>query len=277
MFKDFSNDYLDLDINDLKKKSFSCKYLDRSSFDTDLYRCLTFKIKSGYYGSVSEIIDKETKKSKYKVSNKDIIEKTFYMFIVVPKDNKKVIVNKGIILFQNIGAFGVKTITTDLIKDFFSEKYNISIKCLTISPYLFVNKVLKKENIKKLVMIKNHKSDDLTDKYFNGYGTESRTIGNLNFDEHGWTKIFSKINNFINSKFNLFEFENINYDIFKIIVSINGKDRVINLNNIENLSIIEDIPNEIKGIDGEVILIDLIEHIKNVIEDYMKEMVLQIK
>lgn len=64
MFKDFSNDYLDLDINDLKKKSFSCKYLDRSSFDTDLYRCLTFKIKSGYYGSVSEIIDKETKKIK---------------------------------------------------------------------------------------------------------------------------------------------------------------------------------------------------------------------
>ncbi|MFR7604647.1 MAG: hypothetical protein ACLUV3_04625 [Oscillospiraceae bacterium] len=46
-------------------------------------------------------------------------EKRFYMFVVIPKDNVKVKVDKGMMIFQNIGVFGVKTITYEKNKPLF--------------------------------------------------------------------------------------------------------------------------------------------------------------
>ena len=46
-------------------------------------------------------------------------EKRFYMFVVIPKDNVKVKVDKGMRIFQNIGVFGVKTITYEKNKPLF--------------------------------------------------------------------------------------------------------------------------------------------------------------
>ena len=45
----------------------------------------------------------------------DVAEKNFYVYIIIPKDNRKVTVNKGMMIFQNIGIFGVKTITCDYL------------------------------------------------------------------------------------------------------------------------------------------------------------------
>lgn len=62
-----------------------------------------------------------------------------YMFII-PRDNNNVRVNKGLIIFQNVGVFGVKTTTIQKINDYFTENYNISLKCATVTPTLFVKK-----------------------------------------------------------------------------------------------------------------------------------------
>lgn len=126
-------------------------------------------------------------------------------------------------------------------------------------------------------MIKNHKSNDATDDYYTGFGTESRIIGNLCFDDKMWNKIMNSINYFIKGKANLFEFQSVEYDKLKLEVIIGEKTRIINLHNIDNLSIIESIPNTIQNLDGYADIDRLRSHIILVISDYLKEMVLRIK
>ena len=66
------------------------------------------------------------------------------------------------------------------------------------------------------------------------------------------------------------------YDNLKVIVDIGGRTRKINLHNIENLSIIEAIPDKIKMADGHPNLTMLIEHFTKVATEYLDEMVLNI-
>ena len=277
MFISFSENYRD-SINDENiQKTFSCEYIKENNFNNEKYKFLTFKITSGYYGNAGNINNVETKEHKYTISPDDAVERDYYMFVVIPKDNDSVHVNKGLLIFQNISIFGVKTITTDLIRDFFSSNYNITLICANIAPKLFVDRILKKDNLKQMIMIKNHKSSLDTDNYDYGYGVESRIISKISFSDKLWESTLNKINDFINGKVNLYEFRNENYDKLKLKVDIGGRTRTIDLQNIDNLSVIESIPDEIKDTDGNANIKKLISFIKNLIIDYMKEMVLEMK
>lgn len=234
------------------------------------------KIYSGIYGNSSDIIDGNTQKVKYNKKSSDIDIRPFYLMIIFPKDNEKVTVQKGLFIFQNVGQFGVKTITTTLMRKFFSNKFGVTLKCNTIAPDLFVRKVIHKDNIKKLLMIKNVKSNDIADNISIGYGSEIRQISNLCFNKKMWSKIMGKIRFVAGGKYNLFEFEQQEYDNLKVIVDIGGRNRTINLHNLENLSIIEGIPDDIKMSDGHPNLSMLIEYFQKVATEYLKEMVLNI-
>lgn len=96
-------------------------------------------------------------------------------------------------------------------------------------------------------MVKNIKSSDNSDNVSKGYGSEIREIGNLYFTEKMWSRMMDKIRYVAGGRYNLFEFEQIEYDNLKVVVDIGGRTRKINLHNLENLSIIEAIPDEIKG------------------------------
>ena len=78
------------------------------------------------------------------------------------------------------------------------------------------------------------------------------------------------------SKYNIFEFEQQEYENLKLIIDIGGRTRTINLHNLENLSIIEGIPDEIKMADGHPNLELLIDHFRKVATEYLEEMVLHI-
>lgn len=276
LFKSFFNTYMQSISDENKNKTFNCTFKDEFCGETEDYFYLHVIIKSGNYGSSSEIKDIETQKVTYKKKANESEEKPFYLFIVIPKDSPNVRVQKGMFLFQNVGPYGVKTITTEYMHDYFSSNYNITLTCKTIAPKLFIDKVLKKENINKLIMTKNHKSGDSSDNIGHGYGVETRVLANLKFSEPLWQNIMKRIVYFAAGNFNLFEFEAKQYDGLKIYVKIGSRYRTINLNNIENLSIIEDIPDEIKGIDGHPKNDELIAHLMRVADDYLKEMVLSI-
>ena len=262
--------------DDSKQQSFRCEYDEQNYRETDLFRMYCAKIYSGIYGSSSDIIDGKTEKVRYKKKSSDIDTRPFYLMIIFPKDNEKVTVQKGMFIFQNIGQFGVKTITTTLMQKFFSDIFGLTLKCNTIAPDLFVRKVIRKDNIKKLLMIKNVKSNDIADNISVGYGSEIREISNLCFNETMWSKIMDRIRFVAGGKYNLFEFEQQQYDNLKVIVDIGGRNRTINLHNLENLSIIENIPDDIRMADGHPNLPMLIEYFQKVATEYLKEMVLRI-
>ena len=276
LFGDFFNKYKQLVKDDNKQQSFRCEYSPKNCIKTNDFKMLYVKIYSGIYGSSSEIIDGSTQKVKYQKLSSDIDTRPFYLMIIFPKSSNSVIVQKGMLFFQNVGQFGIKTITVSKMQEYFSSQYKITLRCNTIAPDLFIKKVMTKDSIKKFVMIKNYKSVDCADNISQGYGTEVREIGNLSFNEKVWDILMNSIRQVAGNKSKLFEFEQQDYDNLKLIVDIGGKNRIINLHNIENLSIIESIPDNIKQADGYPNLHLLIDHFKGVAKEYLKEMVLQI-
>lgn len=276
VFIQFFDEYSILMKNDRRQQSFRCEFEHSNYLETPDFKMIYTKIYSGTYGSSSEIIDGNCQTIKYRKSASDIDVKPFYLMVVFPKDCQNVVVQKGMFIFQNIGPFGIKTITTDYMKEFFSKKYSITLKCRTIAPDLFIKKVIRKDNTKKLVMIKNILSSDLSDNLGKGYGVEQREIGRLRFTQAKWKQIMDKIQHVAGGRFNLFEFEGVDYDNLKVVVDIGGRTRTIDLHNLDNLSIIEAIPDEIRMADGHPDLSKLLEYIKKVIEEYLDEMVLYI-
>ena len=276
IFVQFFKTHESLVKDDNKQQSFRCEYNEDNILETDDFRMFYTRIYSGVYGSSSDIIDGNTQKVKYKKKSSDIDTRPFYLMVVFPKDSERVVVQKGLFIFQNVGQFGVKTITTTLMQEFFSNEFHITLKCNTISPDLFVKKIIRQDNIKKLVMVKNIKSSDNSDNVSKGYGSEIREIGNLYFTEKMWSRMMDKIRYVAGGRYNLFEFEQIEYDNLKVVVDIGGRTRKINLHNLENLSIIEAIPDEIKMADGHPNLKMLIEHFTKVATEYLEEMVLHI-
>lgn len=205
-------------------------------------------------------------------------ERPFYMYIVIPKDSEEVTVQKGLLFFQNVGPYGIKTLTTDYLRNYFSDKYHLALKIFTVAPQLFIEKVLKKEAIKKIIMVKNHKSFDFADNMNNvGYGVETRTIAKLHFQNTTWSRIMDALRYSIKGQTSYFEFEQKRYDGLKVIVNIGGRDRTIDIHNINNLSIIESIPDEIQGIDGLPNKARLLAYFQKVTDEYLSKMVLQIK
>lgn len=275
LFESFFRAHENMATDDIRKQTFSCRYKDTFTCETAAFKMLYTKIQSGIYGTSSEIYDADTRKVKLKKSARDIDVRPFYLFVVLPKDTEDLKVQKGMLIFQNVGQFGVKTITTELMQSYFSSQYGITIVCKTIAPDLFIKKVIRKDNIKKLVMIKNVKSADDTDTG-RGYGKEVREIGDLRFSDTLWSKIHNKIQWVAGGKYNLFEFEQQTYDTLKVVVDIGGRDRKIDLHNLDNLSIIEAIPDEIRMADGHPNEQMLIQHFTKVADEYLDEMVLRI-
>ena len=190
-----------------EQKTFRCEFENSFAGETNDFYYVYAIVKSGIYGSASDIIDKDTGKVTYNKKANEADEKSFYLYIAMPKDSNDVKVQKGLLFFQNIGSFGVKTISTDLMRKFFSNNYGLAFKCRTVSSDLFIKKIITKENVKNLIMVKNHISDDSADNVRPGYGVETRIIGKLFYKDTAWDKIMNSIRFCARGKHNLFEFE----------------------------------------------------------------------
>lgn len=119
MFISFFNEFME-SVDDIeKKKTFHCMFEKSYQGETNYYYYLYTIIKSGSYGSSSDVVDTQTKKVVHKLKANHTIEKPFYLYVVFPKSNKKVNVQKGMLFFQNVGPYGVKTLTTEYMRDFF--------------------------------------------------------------------------------------------------------------------------------------------------------------
>lgn len=260
-----------------RKMTFSC---DDSFFkvsEQPQFTVLRARIDSGVYGSSSDILDGKTKEKKWSKTVTDIELRPFYLYIILPKDSERISVNKGMFLFQNEGIYGIKTITTENMQRFFSNNFGISLVCRTISHDLFLRKIVTQESLKKMILIKNHTSYDRADTGRFGYGKEVRTIANLTFGAGSWQSIQDKFFAFMGNRYSLFEFEGTDYDSLKLNVSIGGRERTIDLHNLEHLSIIEGIPDDVQMADGHPNLDKLDQHMTTVAGEYLSEMALEIR
>lgn len=277
LFTLFFSAHRDMIDDEERKMTFSCDFDTLQPINCPDYCILRIKINSGVYGSSSEILDGKTKAKKLDKKPTDIELRPFFLYVVFPRDSAEITVNKGMFLFQNEGIYGIKTITTEYMQKFFASNFGITLLCRTISPDLFMRKIVTMDSLRKIVMIKNLNSYDSADNNHFGYGKEVRTIANLSFGNASWEAFQRKLLHFMGNRLNLFEFEHQSYDTLKLNVSIGGRERTIDLHNLDNLSIIEGIPNEIQLADGHPDLKKLDEHMIKVAGEYLSEMVLEIQ
>lgn len=276
IFKDFFESHTMIQIDEVKQQSFQCEYDQNPIVDNEECKVYCAKIYSGDYGSSSEIINSNTKEIKYKKSADDIDVKPFFIFLVIPKDKYKIKAQKGMLIFQNIGQYGIKTITTAKMQEYFSDNFGISIQCNCIAPKLFIERVLKKNKLNKISLIKNYKSNDKADSLSKGYGTEIRVLSNLDLSENQFKKLIESIKYASGGKYNLFEFEHISYHNAKVQVNIGEHVKTINVHNIDRLSIVEEVPDDIRSTNGHPDKTKLIDYVKKTINDYLSEMVLTV-
>ena len=172
ILSDFVSRYTFFGDDELHMKMFSFIQNETKISETEHYRTLSTVIKSGPYGYESELTDKNSGEVKYHRTAQDADIKRFSCLFFVPKDQDELVVRKGIIVFQEIGAYGVKTITTDKIITYFSSRYELKFETRSISPVTFVKQVLKQGEVQKITFIKNSISNDDSDNLVKNAGRE---------------------------------------------------------------------------------------------------------
>ena len=253
-------------LNNYEQKMFKIETQNVKVEENDKFRYTYIDINSGGYGIEANIVNTKTNKVLYTRKREHAETIHFRVFFAVPKGNDTC---KGIIIFQNIGQYGIKTITTDYLRKFINDELNLYTTTGNICPQVFVKKLLDNNGLMKIIYIRNNISNDKADIETMGYGKEERIITGFS----NMKKWKEKISEYFNGSNRIYEFEDIDYSGVKFVTSIYGRIRTININNINKLSIIEGIPDEVINSLGNIDEQRLKNHFVEVTKEYLEHMV----
>lgn len=266
IIKEFCREYNEFISNYYEQKIFKIDTHKVVVEESDKFRYTYLDINSGGYGIEANIVNTRTSEVLYNRKREHAETIHFRVFIAIPKGKD---VCKGIILFQNIGRYGIKTITTDCLKRFINYRLNLKAVIGNICPEAYVKKLLCNNEIRKIVYTRNNISNDKADVETIGYGKEERIISDFS-NINKWKE---KISGYLNGSNRVYEFDDINYSGLKFVTSIYKRQRIIDINNIDNLSIIEAIPNEVINDFGDIDDEKLKGHFILVTNEYLEHMV----
>ena len=272
LFSDFFNNHLDLSDDESSMKLFSIARDSIKEFDTDSYHCASFIINSGSYVIEGKLTNRTTKEVKYNRTREDADVKQFHALIYIPKDADGIKVQKGILLFQSIGTFGVKTITTKQIKDYFAQK-GLTFETRSVSISVFLKRILEENRIKKVTLLKNCTSIDSSDNMLISTGREEKVYYSPKFKE----SFIQRIIDFVDGKKDdtIFEINDNLYEDISISFNLSGRTRTAKLKDIDRFSLVEDIPDSIYN-NGNTNYDDIIRHMIGTAESYKEKMVFRI-
>lgn len=253
-------------MNDYEQKMFKIETEKIKIEENEKFRYTYIDINSGGYRIEANIVNTKTNKVLYTRKKEHAETIHFRVFFAVPKGED---VCKGIIIFQNIGQYGIKTITTDYLRKYINDELNLYTTTGNICPQVFVKKLLDNDGLMKIIYTRNNVSNDKADTDSMGYGKEERIIAGFS-NVKKWKE---KISGYFNGTSRIYEFEDIDYSGVKFVTSIYGRTRTININNINNLSIIEGIPDEVVNAFGDIDDKKLKNHFIEVTKEYLEHMV----
>lgn len=255
-----------------KMKLFSIDNETVKSHEDEDYNALSFTINSGAYGVESSITNRETKKVRYRKTANDADVKNFKCVVLVPKDTDEVRVEKGIIVFQTIASYGVKTITVDKMREFFSQM-NLTLETRSVSVKAFIEKLVAHGDLYKLTLIRNKVSPDSSDNIFINTGKEIRSYIRPKLKQEWVNKFLSLVDH--RPATDVFEIDEEEYNDIKVTFRLRENYRTVALRYIDRYSVVEDIPKEIynNGRFKDVVLTDYMIQTAN---DYKEKMVFNV-
>lgn len=269
LIRDFISANADLDDKEDSQQLFSCTFDVENQGEMDSYRYLIFTVYAGYYGYASELVNRKTKGTVHKKSRDEADVKPFYVVIVIPKDTEISSAQRGLLFFQEIGIYGVKTVTTKAMQEFFSQKLGLTFKTQNLAPDFYLKKLFETGIIQKIKLARNIQSADTADKlYGEGYGREERALIPVKIT----TQLKAKLKHVSEAKYNFFTFENHDYPEVKMVVKVGDRLRTINLHGLDELSVEEALPDELLLSDGTIDFPSFQTHVLGVANEYIEHL-----
>lgn len=243
MFQLFCDAHTELTDDEKKKKVFSVKDDSFHVIDTETYSALYFTIKSGSYGVEADITNINTNTVTHHRSIDESDVKEFLCVAYIPKDVGDLQIRKGIFVFQSIGAYGVKTITTEKMRSFFADM-KLTLETRSVSVSAFLEKLIEQGNLHKLTLIRNRLSPNRADNMLISTGREEETYINPKFQDTWLKKMFAMFQKA--DETGIIEIpEGEDFDDISIQFKMGESTRTVRLRNLERVSIVEDIPDHI--------------------------------
>lgn len=240
-------------VNRYKKYFFTQKN-SYSSKDDDNIITIAFTICCGDYGIKSDIISVDTQQIVYnKMMNNADVKDFRIMFVFhknsnVKHDDKQVY--KGIVLMEVIGKYGIKTITYSIFREFFSNCFNIIPTFNSLASEEELRQLIKNGAFKQVHLIKNKTNSPFSSMFDVNGGREETTINLIKFKNTD--KFVNKILSLISQEQTVYEIGD-KYDDISFTIKANGKIKKISVRNIENLYLVEDLPDDVLEKDGTLI------------------------
>lgn len=271
MFNSFCDKYIAVLDDEDAMKVFSIKEGTVTMHNkAGSYRAMTFTISSGGYGIESSVMDRHTKKEKYKKTQDDADVKDFNCLVFVPEDDGKNKVTKGIMIFQTIAAYGVKMISTKQMRKFFGE-LGLTFETRSVSVGAFMEKLIERGSLFRLSLIRNQISPDSSDNIVLASGREERIFHRPQLDKKWQDRLLRYARNPHSS--NILEMGDEVYADIKVTFKFNDGIRTVSMRDIDRYSVVEDVPQSIyHGGHGD--LDELIAYMIGTAREYADRMVL---
>lgn len=255
---------------DYSKKYFGTKKDSLIIEEIDGRKYISFTILCGAYGINSEITDIDTNEVlfKRKINNADV--KDFRVMFAFENDEEGIKIYKGVVLFEVIGQYGIKTITTDKIREFLSNNFNVMPFFYTISTREAFEKLISNGSFKKINLIKNSVNPEFSSMLGINCGKEVKTVAVSGISEKN--HFIDKLLNFATSDQEVYEIDD-TYDDISLTVDIDGRTKTTSIRDIRSLYIVEKLPEDVLDIDGELNVIKINEAMKNYANDYLNNIV----
>lgn len=226
-----------------KKKVFSVKENSFLQYDRDAYTALSFVVKSGSYGIEGDITDKTTQVVKYHRDENEPDVKDFLCIVYIPHDEGGLAIKKGILVFQSLGSYGVKTITTERMRVFFAD-FHLTFETRSVSVSAFIEKLIQQGSLYKLTLIRNRLSSNGADNMLISTGREEQVYIRPSLLPDWQIKLLSMFRKA--EETGLIEIpDSDDYDDLSIQFKLGDRKRTVRLRNLEKLSIVEDIPDDL--------------------------------
>ena len=259
-------------VDDKKaRKMFSVKEGSLLHYDEATYHAMSFVIQSGSYGVEADMTNRHTMKVSYHRTEDEADIKSFLCIIYIPKDMEMNSINKGIFVFQSIATYGVKTITVDLMRSFFKE-LGVTLETRSVSVHVFLQKLIEQGSLNKITFYKDCISPNTADNILISTGREERTYTKPHLQPEWLSKmlsIFKKAD-----ETGIVEIPDEDFDDLSIQFKLGSRFRTVRLRNLDKLSIVEDIPDEIVSKDDNSATIS---HMIQTANEYKQHIVFDIK
>ncbi len=244
----------------------------QNSKGQDSYDVLFLRIKTGEYGTESEIVDSKTGKTAFlrEVSQADVLP--FGCCITVPCGS----FTGGVITFQSLGRNGITTLMKKRIDSYLrSINPNLRVVMGAIVPRVYMERYLNDGILQSLRLIRYVIPDEMAERL----GVDNNGVKGM-IEE----RVIRKPRGFIRHRIDdikacmagtkrfdeIVSIEDFEIDDLKLDFKLGKRSKTISMRNLDNIIAAEDITDDVESDNGNPIFDSLTEIMKETAEFYLK-------